>query len=119
MAGTVYLPQRGAGRARAEGEGVEFGLFNSACVLPQFAGVINFSVVGDNKAPAGRMHRLVTGRGEIDDRQSSRGQRDPGARIRPGAALVRTAMAQGFGHGVGHASGFLGSPIGARSEKSR
>ena len=58
----------------------------------QFVGVVDLAVVGNDKAAAGRDHRLRPGRRQIDDRQPPMSEGQPGFRIEPDIAGIGAAM---------------------------
>ena len=60
--------------------------------------IVDLAVERDDIPSARRVHRLGTGRAEIEDRQSPVSQRDPGRGIVPVAFGIRAAVTQCGGH---------------------
>ena len=70
-------------------------------VSGHLAGIVDFSVVGDDEAAVCAHHRLdpaeIT---QIDDRQPTMTECDPGLRVDPRTDIVGTAVGDGVGHGT-------------------
>ena len=59
---------------------------------------VNFAIIRDNEPPVDGNHRLMSGRGQIDDRQSAMDKYRPGFRIGPYSLVIWAAMPQAYGH---------------------
>jgi len=62
--------------------------------------VVDFAVIDRHVAAARRFHRLVAGRGQVDDGEAVVGERDSGFGIAPDRIVVRPAMADAAGHAL-------------------
>src|SRR5579859_4162787 len=69
-----------------------------AQLLPDLFVVVDFAVEDDGVAAGSRAHRLMSGRGKIEDRKSSKSQADAGRRIPELTVIVGTAMLQRSSH---------------------
>ena len=67
-------------------------------LLPQRFKIVDFPVEGDDVAAAGGMHRLMTHRRKIDDRETAMSERDSGVRIYPHTFVLGTAVTQAGRH---------------------
>src|SRR5438270_4054331 len=67
-------------------------------LVAQLTMVVDLAVKHDHVSPAGRMHRLVSGRRKVDDRQAVERQRNAAFCICPTVRLVGPAMPQDFVH---------------------
>lgn len=73
--------------------------------------VVDLAVEGDHVAARRRDHRLMAGRGQIDDRQSRMAERQASVRRNPCTTVVGAAVPYRGGHacdrraqrGIGHA----------------
>jgi hypothetical protein len=63
---------------------------------PQFLKVVDLAVVSDDIAPVGAHHRLMAGRGQVDDGQPS--VAEPDHCVRVATLAIRPAMRNRIGH---------------------
>ena len=77
-----------------------------------FGAVVELAVVGDDEAAVGRMHRLVTGWREVNDREPPVSEGDAGADVEPVPVAVWPAMRNCGRHGArGRRQLPFGTPI--------
>src|SRR4029079_11749828 len=69
--------------------------FEFGAQLPE---IVDLAVVRDYEAAVGRYHRLMAGRGKVEDGQAPMRQSAASFRIAPKAMIVRTAMSEAIGH---------------------
>ena len=67
----------------------------------QLGVVVDLAVEGEHPAPGLRQHRLLSGGGQVDDREPAMRERDAGLAVGPHAVVVGAAMRDGIGHMTG------------------
>ena len=63
-----------------------------------FGVIVDLAVVADDKPAIGGVHRLMTLRRQVDDRQPAMGKSDPSFVVSPDALIVRPSVGNGASH---------------------
>src|ERR1051325_748789 len=74
---------------------------------PEFLGVVDFTIVANYRAATGRNHWLGTSLTQINDRQATMPECNPGCCIDPRATSIRSAMTNALGHHARKPRGIL------------
>ncbi len=74
------------------------GMSQNSEFISKLTEIIDFTIENDDITAISRKHGLVAGRREVKDGETAESQCNPTLSIRPVAAVVRTAVADGFHH---------------------